>query len=690
MASIQPQDNNNPTSHPPGLHLDRDALARMFPFFIRIDRQLRITDFGEKLGHWFPGMSDNIFLEEALNIDLPTHCPLFQQDSGWYENRLVILTHRVSGKRIKGQVIVDRESEGSALFLGTLCLQSDAELKESGLTLSDFPIHDSVNDFLALLETKENMLRESSELQRRVVCKNNELSAREALYSSLINNLPDAGVILFNSKFEVQSVRGRDLPHPFLAIARKSEPCPLEDLELDEASQANLREHLRLTMSGESRQFEAQYGQEIFSHATELLDSLEDQPLQIILLVHNLTDRKQLEREAARSAQLESIGLLAGGIAHDFNNFLAGILGNISVARAEIPRNTETHRALTDAEKACLDARGLTRQLLTFSKGGKPVCEERELREIIESNVRFILRGSGVELIVTEEAENFPVRVDEGQITQVFNNLAINAMQAMNGRGILQIDIRNRAISSPQTDQLPDGSYLSVAVRDNGSGMTPEILENIWDPYFTTKESGSGLGLSTCYSIIRQHGGSIQVDSKPGAGSQFTILLPASGPARARKAAAPSRTLSASQPTREMTKGRVLVMDDDPSIRTLASRVFSFCNQEVVCVEDGDAALQRVEREEKAGSPFDVIILDLTIPGGRGGREIIQDLILKTGHRIPIIVSSGYSDDDTIAAFRELGFTGCLPKPYGVEEARNLLSELKEAMSMRTGVSLPA
>jgi signal transduction histidine kinase len=236
----------------------------------------------------------------------------------------------------------------------------------------------------------------------------------------------------------------------------------------------------------------------------------------------DVTDRQLLEEERLRSAKLESIGVLAGGIAHDFNNLLQGIFGAISVAKRGLDPAAQPFAMLEQAEGALRQSVALATQLLTFSRGGTPVKRPLALRPLIEGAARLSLSGSRVLARMDFAEQLTAVEADEGQIAQVVQNIVLNAVQAMPGGGTLSIDARNvRAPGPGVPPQLEPGEYAAVRVRDSGAGIPAEHLPRIFDPWFTTKEKGSGLGLATSYSIVRNHGGALVARSEPGRGIEF-------------------------------------------------------------------------------------------------------------------------------------------------------------------------
>jgi PAS domain S-box-containing protein len=383
-------------------------------------------------------------------------------------------------------------------------------------------------------------------------------------------------------------------------------------------------------------------------------------------IVEDVTERKLLEAEILKAQKLESLGLLAGGIAHDFNNLLTAIVGNISMARELAPAGSGLLEALADAEAASYRARELTRHLLTFAKGGAPMKKAVAVGDLLASCTRLALSGSRAACATDVPGDLWSIDADEAQVSQVLSNLVLNAGQAMPDGGTIAIRCRN--VLAESRAPVADGRYVEIAVRDHGSGISAEDLGRIFDPFFTRKERGRGLGLSTAYSIVKQHGGSISVESTPGAGSTFTVLLPAARSAAEARADGERPVVGG--------KGRILVMDDEEGIQRVLKRMLARLGYEVECVSDGRLATEAYARELRAGGSFDAVIMDLTVPGGMGGKDAVRRL-LEIDPQAKAIVSSGYSDDPIMSDFRSFGFAGVISKPYELEDVG---AALRDAM----------
>lgn len=387
-------------------------------------------------------------------------------------------------------------------------------------------------------------------------------------------------------------------------------------------------------------------------------------------IVIDITDRKLIEAEQQKLQKLETVGLLAGGIAHDFNNILSAILGNLSLSLLDIEPGNNTYTLLKAAEKASMRARGLTQQLLTFSRGGEPVKENASVRELIRDSADFILSGAITTCRYHFSQDVWPVEVDKGQISQVIQNLIINANQAMPDGGFIDVTVRNTSLEAGDVALLHPGKYITIKIRDYGVGIEKKILGKIFDPYFSTRREGSGLGLSIAYSITRKHNGAIVVQSTPGEGSEFTVYLPAYIDESDLGSNGDNGPLSGGA-------GSILLMDDDPDVRNTAGAMLEMLGFSVIPTSEGGEALAVYKEKKEQGNPFDIVIVDLTVPGGMGGRET-AGRILEIDPHAKIIVVSGYSNDPVMANYRDYGFVGMLPKPIILKHLDRLLSSLLE------------
>jgi signal transduction histidine kinase/CheY-like chemotaxis protein len=379
----------------------------------------------------------------------------------------------------------------------------------------------------------------------------------------------------------------------------------------------------------------------------------------------DIAERKRMEEESTRVERLESLGILAGGIAHDFNNILTPILTNISMAKAYGELAGEIDEMLTDVEKATLRAKGLTQQLLTFSRGGAPVKKRTSMPKLLRDTVRFALRGSNVRGEYSIGEDLWPCEIDEGQIGQVIHNMVINADQAMPEGGTIKISAENVMTDQKDSLQLQDGGYVKISITDQGIGIPEKHLPKIFDPFYTTKEKGSGLGLSTSFAIVKRHDGTIRVESELGVGTTFYVYLSASE--------SESGGVEKEREKPLQGKGRILVVDDDDGVRRSAGKVLKRLGYRVELAKDGAEGVEIYEKAIKGKRPFDAVIMDLTIPGGMGGKEGIREL-KRVDPDAKVIVSSGYSGDAVMSGFREYGFVGVVQKPYKIEDLSEVLA----------------
>jgi len=393
----------------------------------------------------------------------------------------------------------------------------------------------------------------------------------------------------------------------------------------------------------------------------------------IIGVAQDVTERKKWEEERLKGAKLESLGLLAGGLAHDFNNLLTAILGQLSLAKHALDQTSGLWGRITEAEKASLRAQDIARQLLTFSKGGVPVKKVVSLGKVLEENVRLILAGSNVKPVFRVSPDLWLVNVDVGQMCQVIHNLIINARQAMPDGGECLIEAYNISEGGAEScgSEIRFGQLTArcvyVAIHDNGIGIPNENLGKIFDPYFTTKSTGSGLGLATSYSIIRSHGGMLSVGSELGKGSVFSFTIPAVNDEE-KDDESQLRHI-------KMGQGKILIMDDEVQIRKVLGEMVEVCGYTFQTVQNGEEAIHMFSRAKDAGVPFSAVILDLTIPGGLGGKDVMSQL-LKMDPHVKAIVASGYSQDPVLANYQEYGFKGRVAKPFNLADLSVVLSEV--------------
>jgi PAS domain S-box-containing protein len=453
-------------------------------------------------------------------------------------------------------------------------------------------------------------------------------------------------------------------------------PCPMS--EVMEKHRAARTVHVHFEKNGEKKFIEI--------IATPMF-SPDGRVEGIIESARDITDSKRMEEELFKSRKLESLGILAGGIAHDFNNLLGGILGNISLAKFNSKTGEKAYKYLEDTERAITQAKNLTQQLLTFSKGGAPIKKVSSIREIVVSSANFALSGSMVyvEYEIQDPSTGsgeplWPVEVDPGQIGQVISNIVINADQAMPEGGTVKISIENKFLGRShgmvKEGLLKKGKYVRISIEDHGGGIPKDRLSKIFDPYFTTKQKGSGLGLTTCYSIVKNHQGLITVESELGKGSVFHIYLPATDKPLLTEKEEDDLKRLISKP-KPMTPKRVLVMDDMELMLKVAGEMLINLGYKVETVPDGEKAIELYREAMESRSPFDAVILDLTVPGGMGGKEAIEKL-LQIDPDIKAIVSSGHADDPIMSEYEKFGFSGVVCKPYSLSELSSVLRKVME------------
>ncbi|QTA93018.1 ATP-binding protein [Desulfonema magnum] len=394
----------------------------------------------------------------------------------------------------------------------------------------------------------------------------------------------------------------------------------------------------------------------------------------ITVVSANITQRKKHEKEKKRfeeqlrqSQKMEAIGTLAGGIAHDFNNMLGIITGNISYVLSRLNKDDELYEVLTDIQESSKQAQGLTNQLLTFSKGGAPVKKVADINKIIRDAAIFSIRGAASKCIFNLSEDLWPVEVDEGQINQVVNNLVINANQAMPNGGAIAICTENVTIESESGIPLPSGRYVKIVIEDQGIGIPEKHLLNIFEPYFTTKQKGSGLGLTTTYSIIKKHEGYITVYSEIEKGTVFNIYLPTS--------LNDFKEPKDQKEAKHKGQGKILVMDDQEPILKMVGRMLKSMGYKTAFSADGSQAIKMYKKAQTTEDAFDAVILDLTVPGGMGGLKTIIEL-LKIDSNVKAIASSGYSNDPIMSNYEDYGFCGIVPKPYTKSQLAEILNNI--------------
>lgn len=462
-------------------------------------------------------------------------------------------------------------------------------------------------------------------------------------------------IVLYNEKAQklignkMKNIIGKELKEVFSLRVDSKQISPVNEVLKTQKRLILDKEILLVSSSGDRYDIEL---------SAAPITSQQKEILGVVIAFRDVTEKRHMESELIKAQKLESIGILAGGIAHDFNNILTAVLGNVSLAKLYAGEQNKITSILAKAENAVLQAKELTHQLLTFSKGGAPVKKTASIAEIVQESANFILRGSKVQCEFEIDDDLWNVDVDTGQMSQVIQNLIINAEQAMPEGKHIQITISNVQLTENNIPSLPAGKYVKISILDEGVGISPENLEKIFDPYFTTKSTGTGLGLTTTYSIIKRHGGHIKIDSEIGVGTAVHIFLHASLKSVQKSEQA--------KPDIRNGKGRILIMDDEPMVRELSRNILNHLGYEVIETGDGKETLQCYMDARDGDQPIDLIIMDLTIPGGMGGKETITRL-KQIDPAVKAIVSSGYSNDPIMADFKKYGFIDVLSKPYTVE-----------------------
>ncbi|MEI6045887.1 MAG: PAS domain S-box protein [Chloroflexota bacterium] len=466
---------------------------------------------------------------------------------------------------------------------------------------------------------------------------------------------------------------GKPLVEVFQIISEKERQPQISPLEqvLSTGQIVILRDHTLLVARDGSERIIADSCAPIRDYSSKIIGA--------VLVFRDITEQQKIAEERQKNSKLEALGVLAGGIAHDFNNLLTGIIGFLDLAKFQLaPRNEQEIEEVTgfleEAYKAALRAKTLTMQLLTFARGGAPIKKTAQLIQIIHDSASFVLHGSNIEPVFELESDLWSVEVDTGQMGQVIQNLVLNADQAMPEGGFIHIRGENVELTEGTLLPLVPGKYVMLTVQDRGKGIPPENLEKIFDPYFTTKSQGNGLGLAVCFSIIKKHEGYIQVESEIGKGTTFSIYLPVSKNQLEAEASIVGTRLIISSLSKSI---KLLVMDDESVLRELIKRTLQKYGHRIELAKDGQEALKLYQTALEEGEPFDVVLLDLTIPGGMGGKQTMTKL-LELDPQVKAIVCSGYSSDQIMSNYREYGFVDVLLKPYRLEELSKVLVRITD------------
>ena len=523
-------------------------------------------------------------------------------------------------------------------------------------------------------------MAESKEEYRKLFL---EYRQRASLYRTLLDAAPDP-IVVYGKQQKLVYI------NPSFSRVfgwNKEELCQQHDLFTNQLDQDPVQQYLK---KGEA-----------FSHLSTTRRTKEGKVLEVIVsgdtyndeygelagsIIHlrDVTQLRKMEEAINRSEKLESLGKLAGGIAHDFNNALATILMNVEMARCHMTSDLAPETNLDAIETSTKQAVTLTHQLLTFAKGGLPVLKPASIEHLVKESSRLVLTGSACRCTQNLPSDLWQADVDLGQMTQAIINIFTNSKRSMPTGGVINVSARNIELGDPRRDQLnelPNGAYVFIAIQDSGCGIPKEALSNIFDPYFTTWNNHSGLGLTTSYSIVRNHHGVLTVESKVDVGTLCRIYLPVSQ----TQFGEVEKSIE-SEPTHR-TPQRILVMDDEHLLRETIHEMLTFMGYEVSQAENGEQALEHYREAQRNDSPFELVIMDLTIQGGLGGKDTIRKL-LEIDPNVRAVVSSGYSNDPVLANFRQYGFVDVLQKPFDLNELNQVIGNALGSRK-KTTTSLP-
>ena len=552
-------------------------------------------------------------------------------------------------------------------FISELRKRAEAKYKKTKPGDLKHVPHEDIEDLVHELQTHQIELElQNEELQRAY----QELEDSRDKYSDLYDFSP-VGYISVNVKGLITEVNltaakmfGVDRSHlikqPFSAnVAVESQDDYYKYRKLLLKTHEKEVCELKLKRSG-ADDFDAKLESVVISDKADSSESIR-------ISFSDISDVKALKRSLERVQRLESLGQLAGGLAHDFNNHLTGVIGNLSLAILE-SHDDKLNDILEDCMHAAKGASNLSNELLTFAKGGVPVKNTINIAHLLKETVRFTLRGANVSCSFDIADDSIVINADSSQIRQVLSNLLINAKQSMPNGGEIEVSLKE--ISKSQIKSYPlkeDKQYIEITITDSGIGIEEKNLEKIFEPYFTSKQKGSGLGLATAFSIINNHNGYITVTSELGKGTSFSIYLEIS-----RGKAKPAEKIVDDS---MQLQGHVMIMDDEEIIRMIGTRILEHLGCTVETTKDGDEAIKLYKKNLNTKNKFDAIIMDLTIPGGMGGVECARKL-LEIDPKVTILVSSGYSDDPVLANFKTFGFKGKICKPYTIDDFRKVLADV--------------
>jgi len=570
---------------------------------------------------------------------------------------------------IKVSVLVSISYLAAGVNKGIFMIISDiSSLKNASNT-----IHRQYEKIQAQFNRLESLNSELVAAQSKLITANMEIEKEKEFLSATLLSIGD-GVITYDTDGkiflmnkvaeEMTGVNSRDAMGKHVKDVLHLTDDSSKDLFFDTLGKVS--EKYRFNNIGVPFNMIDKEGNERIIEINSAIINHENKPLGIVLALRDITIKSKIDTELIKMSKLESIGILAGGIAHDFNNLLTGISGNISMMKNQAFFSADISETFQNVERAVERAAALTKQLLTFAKGGEPILSSSSLEDIINESAKFIIKNSNIKCELNISGDLKPVMIDPNQISQAINNLLINSIQAMTSGGKITIEATN-VNDIPHEIPFKTGSYVLLKISDTGCGIPKKNLSKIFDPFYSTKTSGTGLGLTSTYSIIKKHRGHIEVTSEENMGTTFKIYL--------KTAVIPAqKTESAREKTSQTGTGTILIMDDEIYILEVLVKMLKHQGYTVDCAKNGEEAIQLYSEKFSRNQPYDHVILDLTVYGGMGGKETISAL-KKINPEVKAIVSSGYSDNPVMANYKDFGFSGVLTKPYAIEDVIKALSK---------------